>query len=425
MSDLLSQAEIDALLNGFGGEGGEASAPAESSAQAEVQETAPTSMSSNSASGSVSSGDIELTDEEKDVLGEVGNISMGASATTLSTLINQEVNITTPRVEVMSWDELVDKYPKPYIVAKVEYTEGLIGSNLLIMKVEDIQILTNLMMGEEVKMEAEQLNELQLSAISEAMNQMIGSSCTSISSMVSKKIDITPPTADYVDFATEDKHTYSLSYQNTKIVKISFKMVVGTLIDSEIMQLIPISFAKDLVRSMLDVQNGQTAKKEEPLRTVQPQETVQPDIVPPPIIEQPVYQPQMEPQPQFAAPPQNYQYVQPQMNMQQDAVPKQSINVQPVQFQSVDDSHFMTYKENIGLIMDVPLQVTVELGRATRMIREILEFGPGSIVELDKLAGEPVDILVNGKIIAKGEVVVIDESFGVRITDIVHPSKRI
>ncbi len=104
---------------------------------------------------------------------------------------------------------------------------------------------------------------------------------------------------------------------------------------------------------------------------------------------------------------------------------RESVNVQPAQFQAFDENRILLEKKNISLIMDVPLEVTVELGRTHKLIKDILEFGPGSIIELDKLAGEPVDILVNGKSIAKGEVVVIDESFGVRITDILHPSKRL
>lgn len=404
MSDLLSQAEIDALLNGFGGDSAEAPQPTENKVEEQVSQ-------SQEPVASVNDSDDDLSPEEIDVLGEIGNISMGASATTLSTLISQEVTITTPRVKVMTWEELAQEYPKPYIVAKVEYTQGIAGINLLIMQVDDIKVLTNLMMGEEVNMEAEELNELQLSAISEAMNQMIGSACTSISSMVSKKIDITPPTANYVDFSTEDKAVYTKLYEDGKIVKISFRMVVGDLIDSEIMQLLPIPFAKGLVKSILNVQSG--TQESEPVRVIQPQATVQPVI-------QPIEQPQ-----QMAPPQPNYQYNAPQVNYEPEPVQRQPVNVQPVQFQSLEDAHYANHKENIGLIMDVPLQVTVELGRATRMIRDILEFGPGSIVELDKLAGEPVDILVNSKIIAKGEVVVIDESFGVRITDIVHPSKRL
>jgi flagellar motor switch protein FliN/FliY len=105
--------------------------------------------------------------------------------------------------------------------------------------------------------------------------------------------------------------------------------------------------------------------------------------------------------------------------------PTSPVNVQPAQFQSFENEEFGYDTNNIGLLMDVPLQISVELGRTTKKIREILDFGQGSIIELDKLAGEPVDILVNGRVIARGEVVVIDESFGVRITDILHPSKRL
>lgn len=415
MSDLLSQAEIDALLKGMPTDNDNTGIANPGAINPGVSNTASTIPI-------IDDGNTDLAPEEADVLGEVGNISMGSSATALSTLINQTVTITTPKVDITTWEELMEKYPKPYVVTKVEFSEGLIGSNLLIMKVEDIKILTNLMIGEEASNSDEDLTELQLSATGEAMNQMIGSACTSISSMVGQRIDITPPSTKLVNFSTEDRDAYGKIYGSEKIVKVSFRMIVGNLIDSEIMQLLPISFAKSMVKCIFSVQNQELGESA------------------PPVKEQPVIQ-QAPPQPQVSTPSQSQpniqqSFVQPQSNYQEvyqqpmnfkapEPGPRTPVNVQPVQFQSLEDPHYASYRENISLIMDVPLQVTVELGRATKMIREILEFGPGSIVELDKLAGEPVDILVNGKVIAKGEVVVIDESFGVRITDIVHPSKRI
>jgi flagellar motor switch protein FliN/FliY len=399
VSDLLSQDEIDALLNGTVN-------------SIDVNE----SKGSSSNNTNTQENEETLSTNEEDVLGEVGNISMGTSATTLSQLLGHRVSITTPKVSVLSWQELKDQYSKPYIVVRVEYTEGLLGTNLLVLNVNDVRVITNLMMGQPADQDSnEPLSELHLSALSEAMNQMVGSACTSIYSLIGKKIDISPPTANFVDFGSNDSDIYSDLYGKERIIKISFRMEVGDLIDSEIMQLMPISFGKELVKGMLDAQEALAQAA--------------PTASPAPKVSQLPVQPQTQAQHEYIQPEQaaqNYYEQAPQMaERPHEAMHNNPVNVQPIQFQTLEDSHYSGYKENIGLIMDVPLQVTVELGRTTKYIREILEFGSGSIIELDKLAGEPVDILVNGKMVAKGEVVVIDESFGVRITDIVHPSKRL
>ncbi len=406
MGDMLSQAEIDALLNG-------GSAP----------------ESDGNAGGS------ELSVQEVDALGEVGNISMGTSATTLYALLGQKVMITTPQVNVSSWGELSDQYSTGYVAVKIEYTEGLFGANLLVLKENDAKIITDLMMGGDGSNISGELTDLHLSAIGEAMNQMIGSAATSMSSMFDKRVDISPPRAFCMTF---DNATEEVFKQNDKLVKIAFKMVIGELVDSEIMQLIPIDFAKDLVENLINanaesavsapVHNSNTASTQQAPQAQLPPQQQYP--------QQQQYQQQQYQQQQYQQQnPHQYQEQQyPQMYQgmsQYGNVPhdqgrfREPVNVQPAQFQAFDDGMISFEKKNIGLIMDVPLQVTVELGRTNRLIKDILEFGPGSIIELDKLAGEPVDILVNGKVIAKGEVVVIDESFGVRITDIIHPSKRL
>jgi flagellar motor switch protein FliN/FliY len=195
-------------------------------------------------------------------------------------------------------------------------------------------------------------------------------------------------------------------------------MEIGNLIDSEIMQLLPISFSKELVTNLLNMDVSGPAASTPELKA----QKAAPPSQPQPKPAQPsVEAPQMTSNDMYGAMDADAGYSRSYEAPRQ----REHVNVQPAQFQSFDDSRIMIEKKNISLIMDVPLQVTVELGRTHKLIREILEFGPGSIIELDKLAGEPVDIMVNGKAIAKGEVVVIDESFGVRITDIIHPSKRL
>ena len=409
MGDMLTQAEIDALLNG----------------------TSSSDESTDNVGGTGSNDG--LSTQEIDALGEIGNISMGTSATTLFTLLSQKVTITTPNVSLTTWSDLSKSYSSQYVAVKVEYTDGLIGSNLLILKQDDVKIITDLMMGGEGVIAEGELTDLHLSAISEAMNQMIGSSATSMSSMFSKRIDISPPKAFVVSFGNGDP--FGEFEMNDVLVKIAFKMVVGTLIDSEIMQLLPMKFAKELVNSLLNSEKAKAAP--EPEAPAAPQPQVQPVIQQPvvqqqpvmqqpvmqqPIMQQPAVQQPIMQQPMMQQPMQGYGYDMGYQDMQR---PRNPVSVQPAQFQAFDDGLSASEKKNISLIMDLPLQVTVELGRTQKLIRDILEFGSGSIIELDKLAGEPVDILVNGKAIAKGEVVVIDESFGVRITDIIHPSKRL
>ncbi|MGI6049961.1 MAG: flagellar motor switch phosphatase FliY [Acetivibrionales bacterium] len=402
MGDMLSQAEIDALLNGTSLE--EESPAAEASTDIKPPQ------------------ELLLNEEEKDALGEIGNISMGTSATTLYALLGQKVSITTPRVEETKWDEISRMFQEPYIAIKVQYTQGLMGYNLLILKEEDAKVITDLMMGGDGQGNVEAtLNDLHLSAISEAMNQMVGSACTSLSSMFEKRVDISPPESSLVS-SSDDVESIRID-KNSNIVAILFKLQVGDLIDSEIMQLLPIDFAKELASNLLKAEESKEPMAAPPSLDMP---ATPPPTHQPPVMGQP---PQQQMPPQYQMPPMQQSYQAPQMPQFQAAPPRseyqQPVNVQPVQFQTFDDSFINVEQKNIGLLMDVPLQIAVELGRTTKKIREILEFGQGSIIELDKLAGEPVDILVNGKAIAKGEVVVIDESFGVRITDIIHPSKRI
>lgn len=393
MGDMLSQAEIDALLSGA------------------------LSMDEEQEEKSRSDAEV-LTPQEIDAIGEIGNISMGTSATTLYTLLGKKVTITTPRVSVTTWEELSEQYPEPYVAVKVQYIDGLIGTNLLIMRINDVKIITDLMMGGSGHVDGDaELSEMHLSAVSEAMNQMVGSAATSMSSMFEKRVEISPPESRLIHFA-EDRENIKFEEKNDQIVKVAFSLTVGDLIDSQIMQLLPISFAKELVQNLL-----RANKKEEPLIPAEPQ-----PAAPEPLQKQPERKSPAGDTPGFAAQPRQEpprQDANRQMPYMTQPSYQSPINVQPAQFQSFDSGGQPFEVQNISLLMDVPLQITVELGRTTKKIKEILEFGQGSIIELDKLAGEPVDILVNGKNVAKGEVVVIDESFGVRITDIIHPSKRL
>jgi len=386
MGDMLSQAEIDALINGTFDENGA------------------------SAAGNTSN---EISVEEIDALGEIGNISMGTAATTLYALLRKKVLITTPKVIVTNWQDMIKEYPMPQVAVKIEYTHGLVGSNLLIIKEQDVKIIADLMMGGDGTNTEGELTDMHLSAISEAMNQMIGSAATSMSSMFNKKVNISPPESFVIEFSNIDKY-FDLE-DDSRLVKISFKMIVGELIDSEIMQLLPLSFAKSLVNNLLymDTEGDKYIIPDHPeIVSETPENQLHTEKKETPEAKDN----------QTVKSNNDRSYIQ---KSEGDVSHRGAVKIQPVQFNSFDDNDMTFEKKNISLIMDVPLQVTVELGRTQKMIKDILEFGPGSIIELDKLAGEPVDIFVNGKSIAKGEVVVIDESFGVRITDIIHPSKRL
>ena len=407
MDGMLSQEEINALLAG-------ANADGIANANTDGEET--------------------LTDEQKDAIGEISNISMGTAATTLSTLLNQTVNITTPKVTYMNWQELADSYDKPCVFLQISYTSGLEGNNVLVLKERDVKIITDLMMGGPGNVSDEPIGELHLSAIGEAMNQMMGSAATSMSSMLGKKIDISPPVANLVDLNDSNKKDIP-EFLEKRFVKVSFRMTIGTLIDSEIMQLYPFDFARHLYETFMhDAVSGTTTSTKE----AQPEQQASEPAPQPQPVQQPAPQPQPvqqpAPQPQqmagavppqgYAMPPQGYAmppqgYAMPPQGYAMPSQNYENVNVQPASFQPFTGGNALPGHENIDLIMDVPLEVTVELGRTTKSIKEILEFAPGTIVELNKIAGEPIDVLVNGKYVAKGEVVVIEESFGVKITEIV------
>ena len=380
MDGILSQEEINALLNN--------------------KESLGISEDEGDGSG--------LSDIEKDAIGEIANISMGTAATTLFSLVNQKVVITTPVVSYIRWEDIVAEYEKPCVFIQISYTIGLDGSNILVLRENDVKIITDLMMGGDGTNTDGELTDLHLSAISEAMNQMMGSSATSLSTMLNKKIDISPPTADIIDLNETIAGEDIDPFLGGQFVKISFKMEIGDLVDSEIMQLYPLSFAKEMYESY----------QKNMYSTTESEKKVEPELQPEP---QPVPQPQMAPQGMLAM---DMQQGYPQQPYMQQGYPQQPVNIQTAQFQPFDGSFVPGgQSENISLIMDVPLEVTVELGRTTKSIQDILEFAPGTIIELDKIAGEPIDVLVNGKYVAKGEVVVIEESFGVRVTEIIKSNK--
>lgn len=372
-NDFLSQEEINALLSG-----------------------------EDSSDTSTDKADEELiTEIDKDLLGEIGNISMGSASTALYQLINQKVNITTPVVSVTTLKEIRQEFETPNIILDIKYIEGIVGRNILIIKIQDGAVISNLMMGGDGKIEANltTLSEIEISAVSEAMNQMIGSAATSMATMFGRKVDISPPTSKVIE--NDDVPISDDISEDQPIVKVSFRLTIGDLVDSNIMQIFPIETAKNIVAIMTGEDKGQeeveAVKQSEPIQNKE--------------IEQPV----QAPQPQYA--PQQQQYQQPQY--------QQPVEVHQAAFEPLVPQQGVPPMKNMDLILDVPLDISVVLGRTRKSIQDILNLGTGSLIELEKLAEEPVEILVNGKQIALGEVVVVDENFGVRITSIVSNVERI
>ncbi len=421
--DMISQEEIDALLNG-------GLIPTAEPAGDALAEESP--FNDDTA-------DL-LSDIEKDALGEIGNISMGSAATTLSVLLGHKVSITTPSVSVDTMNTIKEQYPMPYLVVEVGYTVGINGKNILAIQAHDASIIADLMMGGDGLNPPGELSEIHMSAVGEAMNQMMGAVATSLSTMFNKKIDISPPQVNLIDLGHEELVS-ELADANEPIVKTSFRMEVDGLIDSEIMQILPLDVAKEMVDFLMNyaVDVGASAEAAPPApetapapaAALAPQPAPAPAANPAPQPEMPAQQPMMGQQQPMAQQPMMQAPVmgqQPMMGMTPNygtqAKVDANVPVQQAQFTPLNSVPVQVNDANIGLILDVPLQVSVELGRTRKSVKEILELSNGSIVELDRLAGEPVDIQVNGKLLAKGEVVVIDENFGVRITDIVSPEER-
>jgi flagellar motor switch protein FliN/FliY len=371
----LSQEEIDSLLNG----GGTAAEP--------VQEEI-------------------LSDIEKDLLGEIGNISMGSASTALSTIINQQVNITTPVVSVTTLKILKDNFEVPNIALEVKYTSGIMGENLLVMKIEDAAVIANLMMGGNGVAESNELSEIEISAVSEAMNQMIGSAATSMATMFSREVNISPPESRIWSDASINFSDNINEEEN--IIQVSFRLTIGDLVDSHIMQILPVETAKKIVSIMMGSENPEPENETEPVRAAEPAR-VEGQVKPQEIQRQ-----------------ERVSYEEPQSTYYQEPVRQQPpVEVQKASFQPLGNAAASTVPKNIDLILDVPLEISVVLGRTKKNIKDILSLGTGSLIELDKLAEEPVEILVNGKRVAYGEVVVVDENFGVRITSIVSSAERV
>ena len=335
----LSQEEIDALLKG----GGDSATPEPVAA--------------------------ELSEMEQDALGEIGNISMGSAATTLSVLLGRRVSITTPKVEVITFENIKNNYPLPYLIIEVGYTQGIKGNNILAIREQDSLIIADLMMGGDGTNPSVELNELSMSAVGEAMNQMMCSVATSMSTMFNKMVDISPPVVNLIYLSNTNNLENLATAYGDLLVKIAFRMEVEGLIDSEIMQILPVDISKEMVDSLMNSAQDSTPP---PPQDLAPQVQQAPPVQAPQAVQY-AQQPQM----QQAQPVMMQQPVQQQYMQNPNVV---NVPVQPVQFAPLTPLGVTGNEGNIGLIMDVPLQVTVELGRTKKLIRDILELSTGSVI---------------------------------------------
>ncbi len=372
---------------------------------------------------------VEFTDLHKDAIGEILNISMGSAATAVSEMLSAKVWITTPRVEVKTAREMEYHKLEPAVCVKIQYVKGLSGSNIMVWKQDDVQLILNQLMGQPLEVSPDfEFDELNISAVSEVMNQMMGASATALSNFLGFTIDISTPQAIIMDEVSSNLDVTEFE-PDDPVVAVNFDLEIDGVIKSEFASVMSIELAKTITAKMMGEDTEPVAEAPAaapapaPAATPAAAPAQAPQSAPTPgapamdpaaMGQMPGYGAQMPyPYPPYPMPPQGgYGY----------PMPQAPINVQNAQFQSFDEPSVKLtgeQKDNLNLLMDVPLQISVEIGSARRKVRDILEFAQGSIIELERQAGAPVDIVVNGNLIAKGDVVVIDDNFAVRITEII------
>lgn len=369
-----------------------------------------------------------FSEMEIDAIGEILNISMGAAATAVSTLLNKKVYITTPTVEVATSGSFEFNSLTPGVGVEINYVEGLDGLNLFILKQKDVQAIVSILLQTEFNPDEEfVMDEISISAICETMNQMMGSASTALAQFLSRTINISTPNP----FEIKANENFSKKYykENDCMVIVRFTLNVEGVINSEFASIMSCDFARELVTSLFTSEKSKSV--EEPVVATEP---IQPSLPVEQPVQAPISQPHQQPMQQVAPQPVQQQMQQPVQQPMQQQYPNQGFssqenyNVAPASFQGFSNQPIAKHEEkpeNLQLIMSVPLKITVELGHSKKSIKDILEFTNGSIIDLNRQAGMPVDILVNGQQIAKGDVVVVEEYYGVRITEILNPNEII
>lgn len=382
---------------------------------------------------------IEFSSYEIDAVGEILNISMGSAATAVSELLNAKVWITTPKVSVVQVKDLNYDNLEPAICVKIVYVEGITGLNMMVLKQNDVQLILNQLLGNPLVIDPDfQFDELNISAVSEIMNQMMGASATALSDLLGTKVDISVPTPYIID-NTKFGDLCEMDSEET-IVAVMFNLQVDGVMESEFMSVLSLPLAKTLSGKMIEkfstedtddeVPTGPAPAASAPAAAPAASASVAsaPAAQPAPAMPQMQMQMpmgEMPQQPMYQMLPQGGMYGYPNQYAAYGAYPPPPpppVNIQNAQLHQFDAMDFgipADQKDNLKLLMGVPLEISVEIGTAKRKVKDILEFNQGTIIELERQAGAPVDVVVNGNLIARGDVVVIDDNFAVRITEIV------
>ncbi len=328
---------------------------------------------------------VLLSDLEKDTVGEVGNISLGASATALSVLLNKTVEITTPHLEVRKIKEISEDYPLPCLLVEVDYSSGLEGSNVLLIKEQDAMVISALMMGDPPGSMEGPMGEIAISAVQEAMNQMMGSMATSMSELFQRTIDITPPTIEQIDLSSEHSQLSGLK-PDDQVVHVEFSIKVEDLIDSVMIQIIPVEFAKKMAQDLLYGQQEEDALPEA----------------------QPAVDPfDNRPDLEYAA------------DIEEAVIDSKQKEKEPVSSPAPkSDSSYGIDLQKLELIKDIPMDIEVVLGKARVSLGRLFSLDKGGIVDLDCNVHDQVELMANNKLLAKGEVVMINDQLGIKITEI-------
>ena len=404
-----------------------------------------------------------------DAIGEIMNISLGSSATAVSNMLDHRVDITTPSVTVVPVEEFSLGDLEPAIGIEIKYVSGLEGSNIMLLKRDDVKVIVDMMMGMETPDEEFELSELAISAVCELMNQMMGAASTALSDFLGRSVNISTPTAFMLENLEKFKNEL-FKHGAGPLVEVRFMLGIESVLKSEFVNVMSVDLAKELlagfgmgIEDMGPENEALPAPESPPAAASSDRKLSQEEIerlmgggasasTPAPASEPsggklsqeeierlmsggasapapaPVYAPQQPVYPQqpdtMAAQPPVYQQPMYQQSVYQQPVYQQPapklVNAQPFPMPALDvaDKIGQEQAQNLELIMSVPLEVSVEIGRTRRKVEDILTFSKGSLVVLDKLAGDQVDLFVNGMCVARGDVVVIDDNFGIRITEV-------
>lgn len=347
----------------------------------------------------------KLSSMEIDVIGEVMNISMGTAATAMSTILNTKVNITTPRIETIGVEEFEFSYLEPVVGVLINYVEGIEGANVLLLQESDMKKILSQLFDMDTSDDIE-FDEISKSAIGEIMNQMMGAAAGALASFLGKVVNISPPVLLDTTNKSSIRDLFSLKGDN--LVSIKFNLSIEGLVESEFISAMEPALAREIVSMSMGV-SGMGDEEEE--------------VTPPPVQQAPVQQAPVQPETAYQpSPPQ----AEPARVVRNDpppaayAPPQQPVQVNPYEYRQLGEEQRINIPgDNLDLLMSVPIQITVELGKTRKKIKDIAELTLGNIVELDRQAGDQVDVIANGRLIARGDVVVVDDNYSVKITEII------